>query len=176
MPEPTDDTLVARCLQHDEDAWRALIERYASYSYTIITRVYRLTGEEAQDAFQDCLLKAFEGLASYRGEGEFRAWLRQVVRNCCAAHLRKHRPASMLGEEMHDRHQEEAFEQIERASVLAQALRELDAPCQQIISLFFFQAQPYSAIADTLGIPEGTVGSRLARCLTKLRKRIREQL
>lgn len=171
----SDQELIARCLQHDEDAWRALLDRYASYIYTIITRAYGLAGEEAQDAFQESLVKAFEGLPGYRGEGEFRAWLRQVVRNSCAAHLRRQRPTEPISDEIPDRAQEEVLERIERAYTLTRVLRELDDPCRQIIALFFFKGQTYKAIATALAIPEGTVGSRLSRCLTKLRANVREE-
>ncbi len=169
----SDDALIARCLRHEEEAWRALVERYASYIYTIATRAFGLEGDDAREVFQESLLKVFEGLPGYRREGQFRAWLRRVVLNVCAASLRR-RPTEALHEGMVDPAQEETLEQVERAYVLTQALRGLEAPCRQIISLFFFEAQPYKAIANTLAIPEGTVGSRLARCLTKLRSKVRQ--
>lgn len=175
MPEAeSDDALIARCLRHEEEAWRALVERYASYIYTIATRAFGLEGDDAREVFQESLLKVFEGLPGYRREGQFRAWLRRVVLNACAAYLRRRRPTEALHEGMADPAQEETLEQVERAYVLTQALRDLEAPCRQIISLFFFEAQPYKAIATALAVPEGTVGSRLARCLTKLRSKIRQ--
>lgn len=169
-----EDALIARCLKHDEEAWRVLVERYSSYMYTIAIRAFRIQGEEAREVVQESLLKLFEGLPGYRGEGEFRAWLRQVVRNCCAAYLRRRSTTEPLDEALPDRHQEEVLEKIEQAYVLTEAVRGLDEPCRKIISLFFFQARPYKDIATTLAIPQGTVGSRLARCLTKLRSRMQE--
>ncbi len=177
MPESqSDDALIARCLRREEEAWRTLVERYASYIYTIIARAFALEGEDAREVFQESWVSVFEGLPGYRHEGTFRAWLRQVVRNCCAAHLRKRRPTEALDEGSADRGQEEMLDRIERAYVLTQALRELDQPCQEIMELFFFQAKSYKAIAAALAIPEGTVGSRLARCLTKLRANVQDLL
>jgi len=175
MPESvSDDALIARCLQRDEAAWRTLIDRYASYVYTIITRAFGFQGDDAREMFQESWVAVFEGLRGYRREGAFRAWLRQVVRNSCAASLRKRRPTEALDEDRADQRQEEMLEQVERAYVLTQALHELDEPCRKIMDLFFFQAQSYQAIAEALAIPEGTVGSRLARCLTKLRTRVHD--
>lgn len=175
MPDLSDPELITRCLRHDEDAWRVLIERYASYVYTIITRAYGLNGEDARDAFQESMVRVFEGLPGYRGEGEFRAWLRQVVRNVCAARRRGQRPAEPLQAEAPDEHQAALFEQIEQAHMLAQVVRELDDTCRQMIALFYFRDQSYRAISAALSIPEGTVASRLARCLTKLRAGVRNR-
>ena len=171
---PRDEVLIARCLEHDEDAWRMLVERYTSYMYTIAIRGFGIADEEAREVVQDSLLKLFEGLRGYRWEGEFRAWLRQIVRNCSIAHLQRRRAAESLDETLRDPHQEEALERIERAFVISGAVRSLDEPCRQIISLFFFEGRPYKEISAVLGIPEGTVASRLARCLIKLRSRVHE--
>lgn len=171
---PRDDALIARCLEHDEEAWRLLVGRYTSYMYTIAIRGFGIDAEDAREVVQDSLLKVFEGLPGYRGEGEFRAWLRQIVRNCCLAHLQQRRATESLDETLRDRDQEETLERIERAFVLSEAVRSLDEPCRQIISLFFFQGRPYKEIGAALAIPEGTVASRLARCLVKLQSRVRE--
>jgi len=171
---PRDDALIARCLEHDEEAWRLLVGRYTSYMYTIAIRGFGIDAEDAREVVQDSLLKVFEGLPGYRGEGEFRAWLRQIVRNCCLAHLQRRRATESLDETLRDRDQEETLERIERAFVLSEAVRSLDEPCRQIISLFFFQGRPYKEIGAALAIPEGTVASRLARCLVKLQSRVRE--
>jgi RNA polymerase sigma factor (sigma-70 family) len=172
---PPDDILIARCLEHDEDAWRMLVGRYTSYMYTIAIRGFGIVDEEAREVVQDSLLKLYEGLRGYRGEGQFRAWLRQIVRNCCLAYLQRRRTTEPLDETLRDPRQEETLERIERAFVLSEAVRGLDEPCRQIISLFFFQGRTYQEIGVALTIPEGTVASRLARCLTKLRSRVREQ-
>lgn len=171
---PRDDILIARCLEQDEEAWRMLVGRYTSYLYSIAIRGFGIGAEDAREVVQDSLLKLFEGLPGYRGEGEFRAWLRQIVRNCCVAHLQRRRATEPLDETLRDRHQEETLERIERAFVLREAVRSLDEPCRQIISLFFFQGRHYNEIGTALAIPEGTVASRLARCLTKLRSKVRE--
>ena len=166
-----DADLIRRCLQHDEDAWRALVGRYSGYIYSIATRAYGFDREEAGEVFQESLLHVFEGLPKYRNEGPFRAWLRQIVRNCCAAHLRSRRVSQALDETVVDPAQEELLERVERAHVLTQALRDLDTSCQRIVALFFFERQSYAAIAALLEDPAGTVASRLARCLTKLRRK-----
>ena len=171
----TDDALITRCLVHDEEAWRLLIDRYTSYIYSIAIRGFRIGAEEAREVVQESLLKLFEGLRGYRGEGQFRAWLRQIVRNCCLAYLRRRRVTEVLADTLPDRDQEETFERIERAYVLREAVRGLDESCREMIVLFFFQDRSYKDIAAALAIPQGTVASRLARCMAKLRSRMGER-
>jgi RNA polymerase sigma-70 factor, ECF subfamily len=172
---PPDDVLIARALEQDEDAWRLLVQRYTSYIYTIAMRGFSIGVDDAREIVQDSLLKLFEGLPGYRGEGEFRAWLRQLVRNSAIAHLRRRRPTEALDDTVRDHDQEETFARIERAAVLREAVRSLDEPCRQIISLFFFEGRSYKDIAGALAIAEGTVASRLARCVAKLRGKVGER-
>lgn len=172
---PSDGALIARALEQDEDAWRLLVERYTSYIYTIAMRGFGLEVEDAREVVQESLLKLYEGLASYRAEGEFRAWLRQIVRNCGVAYLRRRRPAEALDDSLRDRRQEETLEDVERAFALREAVRSLDEVCRHTISLFFFEGRSYKDIAAALAIPEGTVASRLARCVAKLRAKVGER-
>jgi RNA polymerase sigma-70 factor, ECF subfamily len=167
-----DDALIARCLAHDEDAWRVLVGRYTSYVYSIALRGFGFSDEEARDVVQESFLRVFESLRGYRGEGEFRGWLRQVARTTSLAHLRRRRPVEPIDEGLRDPAQEETLERIERAFELREALALLDRPCREVLSLFFFEGRPYKEIAAALGVPEGTVASRLARCLGKLRPRV----
>lgn len=172
---PPDGALIARALEQDEDAWRLLVERYTSYIYTIAMRGFGMDTEDAREVVQESLLKLYEGLPGYRGEGEFRAWLRQIVRNCGVAYLRRRRPAEALDDSLRDRRQEETLEHVERAFTLREAVRSLDEACRQTISLFFFEGRSYKDIAAALAIPEGTVASRLARCVAKLRAKVGER-
>jgi RNA polymerase sigma-70 factor, ECF subfamily len=165
----SDDALIARALEHNEDAWRALVERYTSYIYTIAVRGFGMPPEDAREIVQDSFLKLFAGLSGYRGAGSFRAWLRQIVVNCCLAHLRQRRTVETLDETFSDPAQQETLEGIERGFVLRAAVQNLDEACRHVISLFFFEERSYKEIAAALGIPEGTVASRLTRCLAKLR-------
>jgi RNA polymerase sigma-70 factor (ECF subfamily) len=171
---PRDDVLIARALEHDEDAWRQLVERYASYIYTIAVRAFRMDVEDAREIVQESLMKLYEGLPSYRREAPFRAWLRQLVRNCCIAYLRRRRPTEVLDDSLRDREQEEAFERIEHAFTLREAIGTIEEPCRRIVTLFFFEGRSYRDIAATLAIPEGTVASRIARCVAKLRSKLAE--
>ncbi|HLW47276.1 MAG TPA: sigma-70 family RNA polymerase sigma factor [bacterium] len=164
-----DDALIARALEHDEDAWRVLVDRYTSYIYTIALRAFGISSEDAREVVQDSFLRLFAGLPGYRGTGSFRSWLRQIAVNCCLAHLRQRHSAEPLDETVPDPAQQESLERIERGFVLRAAVQNLDEPCRVVVSMFFFEERSYREIAASLGIPEGTVASRLARCVVKLR-------
>lgn len=164
-----DDTLIARALAHDEDAWRALVERYSAYIHTIAMRGFGMGPEDAREILQDSCLRLFAGLSGYRAEGSFRAWLRQIVVNCCLMRIRGRHPQASLDDTFPDPAQQEALERVEQACVLREAVRHLDEPCRQVVSLFFFEKRSYREIAAELGVPEGTIASRLARALATLR-------
>jgi RNA polymerase sigma-70 factor (ECF subfamily) len=164
-----DEALIARAREHDEDAWRVLVDRYTSYIYTIALRAFGISADDAREVVQDSFLGLFAGLSGYRGTGPFRAWVRQIAVNCCLAHIRQRRNAEPLDESLSDPAQQEALDRIERGFVLREAVQRLDEPCRQVISRFFFEGQSYREIAAAIAIPEGTVASRLARCLAQLR-------
>lgn len=164
-----DETLIARALAHDEDAWRELVERYSAYIYTIAVRGFGMSPEDAREILQDSLLRLCAGLAGYRGDGSFRAWLRQIVVNCCLARLRARRPQASLDDTLPDPAQQVALERVEQACALHEALRQLDEPYRRAVALFFFERRSYREIAADLGVSEGTVASRLARALIALR-------
>lgn len=171
----TDEALIARCLAQDEEAWRLLVEHYASYMYTMAIRGFAIDAEGAREVVQESLLKLFEGLPGYRGEGEFRAWLRQHVRNCAITYLRRRRITESLKDTLPNPDQEETLDRIERAFVVREAVRSLDEPCREMIGLFFFEGRSHKDIAAVLAIPEGTVANRLARCVAKLRWKVGER-
>ena len=63
---------------------------------------------------------------------------------------------------------------VEEAFEVREALAELSEPCQDILDRFFTRDQSYKTIADELEIPSGTIASRIARCLSRLRQ-VRER-
>lgn len=164
-----DETLIARALAQDEDAWRDLVDRYSAYIYTIAVRGFGMSPEDAREILQDSLLRLCAGLAGYRGDGSFRAWLRQIVVNCCLARLRTRRLQVSLDDTLPDPAQQAALERVEHACALHEALRQLDEPYRRAVTLFFFERRSYREIAAELGVSEGTVASRLARALVALR-------
>lgn len=88
-PPPSDAALVGRALEHDEQAWDLLLERYGDYIYAIALRGFRLKPLEAEEVFQETVLAVYKNLSAFRGEGSLRAWIGQITQNAARAYLRR---------------------------------------------------------------------------------------
>lgn len=170
--QPDDAQLVKRCLAADEEAWAILIERYADYVYALAVRGFRFHPEEAEEVLQDTMLHVYEHLGDYQGTGRLRAWIGAIAQNVARQRVRSRsrHPESSLPDDASDAAQQQALEAVEEALLAREALAQLEAPCREILRKFFALDQRYADIAREMGIAEGTVASRIARCLARLRQ------
>jgi RNA polymerase sigma-70 factor (ECF subfamily) len=141
--------------------------------------------EDAEDAVQDAFLRAYQAFASYQVSSE-KAWLMTIVRNVCLTRLKRRvQPGKvvMLDEAMgevegtsadivpaslNSRPDAELLAKIERARVQA-ALKKLPQNLREIVILREFEDLSYQEIAEVVGIPVGTVMSRLSRAREQLK-------
>jgi RNA polymerase sigma-70 factor (ECF subfamily) len=161
--------LVAQCKLDDEAAWTELVQRFARYVHAIAVTGYRLTETEAEDVFQEVFTRTYEQLERLRDEGAIRPWLAQLTRRLSVDRLRA-RAREVPGAGLPERGQEDAtLEQLAEALEVHAALRSLPEPCGEILDRFFARDESYRTISAALGIPSGTIASRISRCLRKLR-------
>lgn len=170
--EPEEAELVTRCLAADEEAWTTLVERYADYVYGLAVRNFRFPHEEADEVLQETMAQVYEHLRDYRGTGSLRAWIAAIAQNVARQRLRSRsrHPEMPFTVEVTDATQQQALASVEEAVVARAALAQLEEPCREILNRFFALRQRYTEIAREMSIAEGTVASRLARCLARLRK------
>jgi RNA polymerase sigma factor (sigma-70 family) len=164
-----DGELVARCLGGDQAAWNELVERYSRYVHAIVTQGYRLRGPDAEDAFQEVFLRVYDRLGSLRNPEALRPWIAQLTRRVCLDRLAaagREEPAELEAAEV-----ERALEELNEAFAVREALGTLSEECQEVLDRFFCRDESYRTIAEELGIPSGTIASRISRCLGKLRER-----
>jgi RNA polymerase sigma factor (sigma-70 family) len=168
--DTTDGALVARCRAGDDDAWRELVERFSRYVYAIAVQGFRLGQQDAEDVFQDVFARVYERLGSLRDDDAVRPWIAQLTRRVCIDRLRSgsHESDADL-DELPEVPAEDALGALEEAFDVHEAMAELPDNCQQILDRFFARDESYRTIGDTLGLPAGTIASRLSRCLDKLR-------
>ncbi len=162
----TDLELVARCRAGDAAAWHLLVERFSRFVYAICVRGFRLSEPDAEDVFQEVFAKTFEQLHRLRDDGAIRPWIAQLTRRACIDRLRAGRETAVA--DVEDTAVDELAE-IDRALDVRQALAELPESCQQILDRFFARDESYRTIGDELGLPAGTIASRISRCLEKLK-------
>ena len=168
-----DAVLVARCREGDADAWRELVERYSRYVYAIATRGFGLTGDDADDVFQEAFTRAYLHLSSLREDVAVRPWLAQVTRRIAIDRIRarvRDQPDGAL--EVEAEQPERSIEEIDAALDVHRAMASLPEHCHEILDRFFARDESYRTIAIDLGVPMGTIASRIARCLEKLRAQL----
>lgn len=161
--------LVERCLRGDQAAWNELVEEYSRYVYAIITQGYRLRGPDAEDAFQEVFLRIYDRLKTLRDPDALRPWIAQLTRRVCLDRLAasgREEPREVEAAET-----ERTVEELDEALAVREALDGLSEECQEVLDRFFCRDESYRTIGDELGIPSGTIASRISRCLGKLRER-----
>lgn len=130
---------------------------------------------DAEDAVQEAYLRAYKAFPRFRG-GDGKAWFMTILRNVCYTaikRLRSHETPEPFDEEIHhptgDSDAQEAFRQKANAETLKQALEKLPDEFREMIALHDLEGLAYKEIAMVVGIPIGTVMSRLARARGRLR-------
>ncbi len=181
------DPLIERCLKGDQRAWDEIVRLYWRKVFNI---AYKFVGrqDEAEDLTQDIFLKLFKSLKTFDRRANFSTWLISVSRNLCIDHYRSMRRehdvvthdvdvASLARPSALDSPQV-ALEQRDRVALLRAALDKLAPSLRTAVMLRDIQELSYHEIAEKLGVPEGTVKSRINRGRTELSRqiaRLREQ-
>jgi len=166
----SDAELVRRCRAGDDDAWRELVDRFSRYVYAIAVQGFRLPQQDAEDVFQEVFARVYERLGSLRDDEAVRPWIAQLTRRVCIDRLRSGaRESDADIDELPELPAEDVLTALEDAFDVHDAMAELPENCQQILDRFFARDESYRTIGDTLGLPAGTIASRLSRCLDKLR-------
>ena len=166
----SDAALVARCRAGDDDAWRELVERFSRYVYAIAVQGFRLGQQDAEDVFQDVFARVYERLGSLRDDEAVRPWIAQLTRRVCIDRLRSGaRESDADIDELPELPAEDVLTALEDAFDVHDAMAELPENCRQILDRFFARDESYRTIGDNLGLPAGTIASRISRCLDKLR-------
>jgi RNA polymerase sigma factor (sigma-70 family) len=167
--ELSDAQLVRRCRDGDAGAWHLLVERFSRYVYAIVVQGFRLRDDDAEDVFQEVFAKAYEHLGRLRDDDAFRPWIAQLTRNACVDRLRVAPREEAGGDELERADFDDTLVRLDEALAVRDALSRLSPQCREILDRFFTRDESYRTIAAELGLPSGTIASRISRCLERLR-------
>jgi len=171
---------VRRCMDGDSGAWAELVRTHHRRVYGLC---YRFTGNptDAEDLTQDVFLKIYSNLGSFdMGRGSLQVWITTMTRNLLVDNFRRSKNLRATGslddgwesaEELKpiDRlvtrdpspHEMAARKELEK--MVQQALAHVSVELREAVILRDLQDMDYKEIAQVLGIPEGTVKSRISR-------------
>jgi len=167
--EQSDAQLVSRCREGDPEAWNEFVERFSRYVYAVSVRGFRLAHHDAEDVFQEVFARAYEKLPELRSDDAVRPWLAQLTRRLCIDRLRTVARDGPADVEPDESAAEEVLGALDEAIAVRAALETVGEPCSEILDRFFCRDESYRTIGDELGIPAGTIASRISRCLEKVR-------
>lgn len=165
----SDRELVSRCRAGEREAWDALVERFSRYVYSIAVQAFRLAPHDAEDVFQEVFTRVYEHLDTLRSDDALRPWLAQLTRRLCVDRLRATRREDLEADGPEPADVDETLATIDEAMTVHAALDAVGDPCREILDRFFCRDESYRTIGDALGLPSGTIASRISRCLGKLR-------
>lgn len=195
MPEGlTDAALVAAAVRGRRDAFSELVKRHQGTVYRIALRILR-DEAEAGDAAQEAFLKAFRNLKSFDVARPFAPWLYRIARNhtldiarsrgASLELLERGAPDEDAGEDAAGAVGRDAADESPDALTLLEgaqlaqrvggAIARLDVKYREVIELYHYENLTYEEIAGTLGIPIGTVMTRIFRARGKLAELLRNE-
>lgn len=148
------------------------IEELITQHYAAVYRVaYRLTGsaQDAEDLTQQAFLDAQHHLPSLRDPSRAKSWVCAIVRNHFRQGLRQAEPRAVAIDAVAEPAAAEVAEPIDQ-DVLQNALNSLSDEYRTVLVLYYFENLNYSQISAELGLPVGTVMSRLSRGKQQLRR------
>jgi RNA polymerase sigma-70 factor (ECF subfamily) len=179
---PTPDSLIEQCLSGDQVAWETIVRQNWRKVFNV---AYKFVGkhDEAEDLTQDIFLKIFKALATFDRRANFQTWIISISRNLCIDHYRSVRKERQtiardvdsrdLQPASGDRSPHAVAEHQDLRAMLRQALETLPSTLRTAVVLRDLQELSYQEIAERLGLPEGTVKSRINRGRIELAHQLR---
>lgn len=164
---PAEDELLARAGAGEGPAVEELVRRYQDTVYSMALSFTR-DPHRAEDLAQEAWIRALRGLPGFRGQARFSTWLYRVIMNTFL-NSREKPPGQEV--EVAD----QGLDRVESALAVQQAVRALPEEFRAVVVLRYTADLSYKEIAEVLGVPLGTVQSRLKRALERLARALDEK-
>lgn len=179
LRQQTDEQLMAKAATGSDTAFEELYRRYARRLKGFF--FLQLGGDEelAADATHDVFLRAYEARSRYQEGRRVSTWLFTIAYNLCRNHYRSNAYEAQLLATLDAEPADEAPIEVQMDAAtldkaLAQVLNELPPPLHQLFSLHYQEELTIPQVAEIVGIPEGTVKSRLHKTMNIIRKKLKK--
>lgn len=182
-----DRTIISRCKNRDAEAFSMIVDQYQARIYGFVRRMLRNT-EDAEDVAQEVLIKAFENFDRFDGRASLSTWLFKIASNLCIDRARKkgRRPELVsfepangeaitdLADVRWDPQMSAVTTEMEEA--IEDALGQLSDKLRSVLLLHDLEELSYEEISKAVGIPVGTVKSRLFLARNQLQLALKRYL
>ncbi len=178
----TDEELVSHVQRGATRMFAELVRRHEDPLYGMALR-FTGNGHDAEDITQEAFLKAYRGLAGFKGTAKFTTWLYRIAYNLCVDWLRRHRrpdrreaPIEDAGETPDGRADvERDFLAAEERERVRRAVDSLDEKYKSVVVMLYYQKLSYDEIAAVLDVPLKTVETRLYRARRIMREALERE-
>jgi len=177
----TDGELAEACKKGDDQAFKALMERYARSVYNF-TRQYVKTEDDIEDVVQDTFFKVWRHIKRFKKERAFKPWLFTIARNTALDHIKKRRATAfstldntendlVFADTIEDTEPlaPELFEQAELVVELTESMKDLHPDHRAVLIMHYREDLTFDEIAEILDRPMNTVKSWHHRAVIKIR-------
>ena len=145
-------------------------EIISEYGGLIRSVIKKITGSYNEDIEQEVYIKTWKNMENYQEQGKFSSWLSTLTANVCRDYFKSKQhimeTKQVSGEEIFDKvkvggRQEEVIDAKKRQKIILKAVDDLPRKMRQVVILFEFEEKSYEEISKKLGLPVGTIKSRL---------------
>jgi len=171
----TSDLDLARlAARGDHAAFHELVDRHAKALFQVAISLSS-TRSDAEDLVQETFAAAYKGLPAFDGRASVRTWMTRILMRRAADAWRsgRHARKAVNLDAAPPPARESSEAAVDQRLDLAAVLQQLDENHREVIVLREMQGLSYAQIAQTLGLPQGTVESRLHRARAELRHRLK---
>jgi len=173
MPLANETALIQRCQRGDLAAFEQIYRHHEQRFLAIAWRMLD-TRDEAEDALQDAMLKAFRSMGKFRADSSLSTWLHRIVCNTCYDRLRRRKAATLV--DLDEVAEPLTDDDAEMRVHLQQAIAGLPPQLKACFTLHIQEGFKQREVADMLGIQEGTVKANVFHAKGKLRAALNERL
>jgi len=173
--EKTDAQLAHDASRGDSAAFGVLVQRYRAALVGYVAGLIRAR-DDAEDLAQEAFLRAWQQAPLLREPATVGRWLYRIAHNLAISHIRRPRPVPLVVEPAEPAQRAEATDCEDRFAAVLAAIGQLGESHRQVIARKHFGGCTVDQVAAQLGVPPGTVRSRLGRAYAELRQLLAQEL
>lgn len=181
--------LIKKCQNGDIDSFDLLVSMYSERAFAVAFSVMG-NRHDAGDMTQEAFIKVFKNINKFNFQSAFNTWLHRIVKNVCIDELRKRKKGTIVSLDASINSDDgeyvmqipdgspsiqEILEREEMQEFIWKALDELKENHRLVLVLADIKGYDYTEVADIIGVPVGTVKSRISRARLKLAEIIRKK-